>query len=285
MTRKVALQLAILCALAASAVPSHALPGWLEGELSLATGIDYREGDYGEPTDSEILYLPFTASYLFDHFALTATPNDRLEVEVTLPWLRVDGPVVPDGSGGPADPETGDRLPSDARNGLGDVQVSASYLVFPPVESRLPAVELSGRVKLPTGSEKKALSTGEPTYTVQVDVFKSFGEWTPFASGGYRIVEKAPGYDLRDAGFASLGVVRRFTSRLSAGIFYDWWQSGSAGYGDAHELFPYASFQFNERWSVSPYAVIGLSPDATRWGLGMAVRVWIPVRNAPTTPR
>ncbi|MFP8876494.1 MAG: hypothetical protein VCB99_06205, partial [Myxococcota bacterium] len=78
MSRKLAWKLAIFCTLAASAAPSHGVPRWLEGELSLATGIDYREGDYGEPTDSEILYLPFTVSYLFDHFALTETPNDRL---------------------------------------------------------------------------------------------------------------------------------------------------------------------------------------------------------------
>jgi len=284
MTHTLALQLAILAALFASASASRALPGWLEGEFSLATGIDYREGDYGEPTDSKILYLPLTLGYLFDRFSLTPYPNDRIEVEVTLPWLWVDGPVVPDGSGGPADPESSGSLPSDARNGLGDVQVSASYLVFPPVESPLPALEFSARIKTATGDEKDALSTGKPAYTLQADVFKSFGNWTPFASGGYRIVEKAPGYALRDSGFASLGVVRRIDSRLSAGIFYDWWQSASEGYGDAHELFPYASFRVQENWSVSPYAVIGLSPDAARWGLGVALRAWIPVRNPAPSP-
>ena len=199
---------------------------------------------------------------------------------MTLPWLRVDGPVVPDGSGGPADPESSGSLPSDARNGLGDVQVSASYLVFPEADNALPAFEFSGRVKVPTGSKKDALSTGKPPYTVQVALFKSFGKWTPFASGGYRIVENAPGYALQNSAFTSLGVIRRINWRLSAGIFYDWWQSGSEGYGDAHEVFPYASFRVNQRLTLSPYAVIGLSEASTRWGLGMALRFSIPVRNA-----
>lgn len=283
MTRSPALQLAILTTLLANATPGHALPDWLEGEFSLTTGIDYREGDYGEPTDSKILYLPLTLGYSFDHFSLTPYPNDRVNIEVSVPWLWVDGPVVADGFGEAPVPEPGDALPSDRRNGLGDVQVSAAYLIFPPAESALPALEFSGRIKTATGDEKDALSTGEPAYTLQLDVFKSFGKWTPFASGGYRIVENAPGYALRNSGFASLGVVRRISERLSAGIFYDWWQSGSEGYGDAHELFPYASFRVDENLSVSPYAVIGLSPDATRWGLGVALRAWIPVRNTGPT--
>lgn len=281
MTRMLALVLAILVTLVASATPSRALPGWLEGEFSLTTGVDYRTGDYGEPTDSKILYLPLTLGYLFDQFSLTAYPNDQLEIEVTVPWLWVDGPVVADGFGESPVPEPGSGLRSDGRNGLGDIQVSAGYLLFPSADSALPALEFSGRIKTPTGDEKDALSTGKPAYTLQLDVFKSYGKWTPFASGGYRIVEKAPGYALRDSAFASLGVVRRITSRLSAGIFYDWWQSASAGYGDAHELFPYASFRVDEQLIISPYAVIGLSPDATRWGLGVALRVWIPVRNPP----
>ena len=279
MIRPFVLQLAILAAVLANATPSHTLPAWLEGELSLATGIDYREGDYGEPVDSGIFYLPLTVGYLFDHFSLTPYPNDRLEIEVTIPWLWVDGPVVADGSGGAPIPAPNDSLPSDARNGLGDVQISAGYLIFPPADSPLPALEVSGRITTPTGDKSKALSTGQPSYTLQLDVFKTFGEWTPFATGGYRIVENAPGYALRDSAFATLGVMRRITSRLSAGLFYDWWQSNAKGYGDAHELFPYVSFNASENLSISPYATIGLSPDATQWGLGVALRAWIPVRN------
>jgi len=271
--------LAILIAVLASATPGHALPEWLEGELSLATGIDYREGDYGEPVDSGILYVPLTVGYLFDHFPLTSYPNDRFGIEVTLPWLRVDGPVVADGTGGAPIPEPDDSLPSNARNGLGDVQIRVGYLLFPTPDSPLPAVEISGRITAPTGDESKALSTGKPAYTVQLDVFKSFGEWTPFATGGYRIVEKAPGYALRDSAFATVGAMRRITPRLSAGLFYDWWEASTEGYGDTHELFPYVSFYANENLSISPYATIGLSPDSTRWGLGLALRAWIPVRN------
>ena len=87
-----ALMLCIPCAPVVQA-NDEALARWLHGELRAATGIDYSRGDYGHETETEMLYVPFTLTYLFDQFAPSPTPRDQLELKLSVPYLEVDGPI------------------------------------------------------------------------------------------------------------------------------------------------------------------------------------------------
>jgi hypothetical protein len=266
---------ALLCRLGVllAALPADAaadVPYWLAGELSLSTGFDYREGKYGDPVRSEIAYVPFTVGYLFDELALTSYPLDQVELKVSVPWLSVRGPANPDqgfiGSGDARD------FSQDTRRGIGDVLLRGSYIWFPPLDSRLPAVELSAKVKFPTADEQDNLGTGEPAYTFQADLYQRVGRLTPIATVGYRIVEPAEGFDLRDSAYTSVGASYRLAESTSVGLLYDWWQSSSRNRGDAHELFPYATYRLTPWLRLTPYGVFGLSRDATDWGLGLQLR-------------
>ena len=75
----------------ASAAEQSALQRWLAGEVGLAAGFDYSEGDYGKGsgTKTKMLFLPFTLTYLFDDFALTPTPRDQVELRVIVPFISV----------------------------------------------------------------------------------------------------------------------------------------------------------------------------------------------------
>jgi hypothetical protein len=259
--------LALLAALLLAA-PAGAddLPGWLAGEVSLATGLDYREGRYGENERSEIVYLPVSLAYLFDEFVATDHAFDQLELKVSVPWLAVHGPVNPDQG------FVGRGTVSDTRRGIGDVLLRATYVWFPAPDTAWPALELSSQVKLPTASVGDNLGTGEPAYGFQIDVYRGVGRFTPIATFGYRIVEPARGFDLDDSAYASVGSGYRITRELSAGLLYDWWESSSGDRGDAHELFPYVAYRITPWLRITPYGVFGLSPDATDWGCGLQLR-------------
>lgn len=102
----------------ASAAEQSALQRWLAGEVGLAAGFDYSEGDYGKGggTKTKMLFLPFTLTYLFDDFALTPTPRDQVELRVIVPFISVDGGIAAIDSG---------------EQDKSDVIVAASYLYHP----------------------------------------------------------------------------------------------------------------------------------------------------------
>ena len=59
----------------------------------------------------------------------------------------------------------------------------------------------------------------------------------------------------------------------SLGLAYDWLEATTSGARDAHEIVPYATFQLDERWSLGPYAVFGLSDGSPNHGFGISVSV------------
>jgi hypothetical protein len=263
---------ALLLALGLCAAPVSAedVPLWLAGELSLTTGFDYSDGEFGDTHHTTTLFVPVTLAYLFDHFLPTAYGNDLFELKVTIPWVQAQGPgivgVSSDGS-----------LPNDRRQGLGDISVGASYLVFPPVRSPLPALELSTRIKIPTASnsDQKLLGTGGATYTLQLDLYRQFGRVTPLFAAGYRFADASTEFNVRNAAFTSVGASVRVSKSLSAGLLYDWYEQSAKSSDDRHELFPYLTVRLRDDLRVSPYAVIGPPGD---WGSGIQLRYSIPLR-------
>ena len=276
MSRLLAFTLSAAVAVTAAAPARAELAEWLAGELSVSTGFDFRTGDYTDEVRSDLWYVPFSVGYTFDDFGLTSYPSDLIELRITVPLLHVRGPgsiltergfvATPPGSG------------RDSRGGLGDIVVRGSYVLFPPPESGLPAFELTGRAKIPTASKREALGTGEPAYTLQLDLFDRYGPVTPLVSVGYRFVVPSEGFDLNNSWFTSVGAGFRVADPLVIGMLYDFWQATSATGADAHELFPYASWRIAPKLLVGPYAVICLSPGSPDWGVGLQLTYRIPIR-------
>ena len=98
---------------------------WWAGELSLAIGGDYSSGDYGQREDTDMLYVPFTATYLFEELAMTPWGGDQLELQITMAYLRIrgEGTVLPGG-----DVPGGTALPRSTEQGFGDTIQFARYL-------------------------------------------------------------------------------------------------------------------------------------------------------------
>ncbi|NQZ96763.1 MAG: hypothetical protein HRU01_09655 [Myxococcales bacterium] len=275
MSRLLAFAFSIAVALMAAAPSAARVPAWLAGELSVSTGFDFRTGDYSDTVRTDLWYVPFSVGYSFDDFALTPYPADFVELKVTVPVLHVRGPgSILTEQGFVASPGGG----LDSRGGIGDIIVRGTYALFPPATSVFPAFELTGRAKVPTASKEQALGTGEPAYSLQLDLFDRFGAVTPLVTVGYRFVVQSRGFDLENSWFTSVGAGLQLTDTFSLGLLYDFWQASSSTGADSHELFPYASWRITPKLRAGPYAVVGLSPGSPDYGLGLQISYRIQVR-------
>lgn len=226
------------------------------GEFRATLGAEYSSGDYGEDRRTRIRSASLGLAYA----------RGPWTARVHVPYLYVGGPgnVV-----GGTDPLVVGEAAGPLRHesGLGDVVAAVSYLVDPEARE-LPLVELTAKVKFGTASESRGLGTGSNDYTALVDVSKTFGPLTPFATGGYRIVGSSSGLDLRNTWLASAGVAARLGERTWGGLVYDYRQAASRGTGDSHELGPYFSYRLSSHWKVGGYAYFGLSRAASGFGVG-----------------
>jgi len=223
--------------------------------VTASTGFDFSTGDFGTDTDSEAWYMPTAFKIEWDPIFL----------KVTGPYVVLDGDVVIiDGQ------PQGDPAFTGRRDGIGDVVIAVGAGYY-PLRGILPAVELSGKVKL---------GTGEEDYTLQLDVIKQFGPVTPFATVGYRFVGDLPDLDLDDKFFASAGAMLSFASSInsldgmSVGVVYDWAQSAVPGQPDIQEIVPFAMTKLGDRFAIDRYTVIGFSNSSPDWGVGMQLRVF-----------
>ena len=193
---------------------------------------------------------------------------DPIFLKVTVPFVFVDGDaVLIDGQ------PVGIPLFVGSRDGIGDVVIAAGYGYFPD-GGIIPAVELSGRIKIGTADEEQGLGTGEEDYTIQLDLSKNVGRVTPFAAVGYRFIGDPPEVKFNNKIFASAGLSLSLGRRFSMGLAYDWAQSAVPGSPDIQEIAPFGSIKLTEHLAFDPYAVIGLSNSSPDWGLGTQLRVF-----------
>lgn len=250
----------------ATAVIAFATPAWAEDaaaptppptQFSLMTGVDYSSGDYGTGIDTNILVIPVTARLTSGNFRVSAT----------LPWLRIDGAnVIGGGEGGPIviDP----NAPRTVRKGIGDLSVGATYAV--PEESLGFGLEFGGRVKLPTGSKAKGLSTGKVDVSASVEISKTMGSITPYAEVGYKWAGDPSYINLNNTWFGSVGASAALGKSILL-VEYDYREASSPLSKDSQEIFAAFSTPASKRLDLTVYGSAGLSDGAPDYGVGAMV--------------
>lgn len=227
--------------------------------FTFTTGFDYSTGDYGAPSDTEILVVPFSLK----------AKTGPLRVTATLPYLRIDGPgnIVGGGDGGPIIIDPNDPTPRQVREGLGDLSLSLAYALAAESLAGF-EVDLGARVKLPTSSESKRLGTGKTDFAVSVDVARPIGPVAPFVTLGYRMPGDPEGIDLRNTFTSSVGATWSVgTTTLIAS--YDYSGAASRLAEDSHSLFGGLSVPVSKRLSFTGYGTAGLSDGAPDVGVGL----------------
>lgn len=219
-------------------------------DWTLTAGFDFSRGDYGLDEDTTLYYVPLGVSMDFRRF----------RIRLVVPLLRSEGPTQV--------ATISQRSDSSVTQGLGQIEASAGYL-FDPLRVDLPYVELTGKVTAPTETNDD-LGTGRWATAIQADFFQRFGRVTPFLSVGRKFYE---GDALRDRFYTSIGASLDVGPSASVGLAYDWLEATTSAARDAHEIVSYATFQLDERWSLGPYVVFGLSDGSPNHGFGISVSV------------
>jgi len=208
----------MVCAQEATSIPLR----W-----SVASSVDYSEGDYGEPVDTEIVFLSQQLA------VERGTPHGNTALRLTVPWLQVKGPadIVAPGSNTADEPQAADATRSES--GLGDVQLTLSQTMW-DYGTRFYLVPSVG-VKFPTADEDKRLGSGETDYWLRLAGMWGLSRNTTFyMSGGYRWMGRSEAYPLDDRALAGAGLYRQL-GPVGLGLSYDFQQSSVASFEDQHE--------------------------------------------------
>ena len=215
-------------------------------DQAITLGAYRAQGDYGEALDTKINYLPL--GYELN--------RGNWSWQVVLPLLQVTGlGNVLVNVGGVTQAVAGNELTRES--GMGDAVLSSIYH-FEPIGALF--IDLRVDAKLPTADEGRALGTGETDIGAQIDLSANAGSAAVFASLGYNYRGKTELYPgLKNSLFAQLGYATALTDNFSLGIFYDFRQPASGFSPESHELAPYFSWQFSERWSFTGMTVFGFT--------------------------
>lgn len=247
-------------------VTSAALSVWLSAQtgpapaastVQVGTGFDYSRGDYGYSEDTTVVSIPVTLSYERSRWAFRAN----------LPTLWIDGPadvvVVPgNASGGSTRPTT------RSASGLGDLLGSVTYRFDPVNEVHY---ELTARTKFPTANASRGLGTGKADLYTQLDVYRTFGDITPYGTLGYRFLGRSTRYPLESGAYAAGGGLYRVSDRTSVGAGLSWGRRLVAGGEDSKDASVFLVQRLGSRWTLQSYATHGFSNASPTVGVGTAL--------------
>ena len=227
-------------------------------QLNFSVGYDYSTGSYGNTSDTDIHYIPFSLSY-------KAFPWN---LKLTVPYIRITGPggVVGGVDGGLVIGTGSNKRMTE--QGIGDVVVSTSYALDTLWDSG-PFVDLTGKIKFATADEEKGLGTGENDYSLQIDVANTYGQVTPFATLGYKFMGDPSGIELDDIWFGSVGFDYKISSSLNGGVSLDFREATFSGSDDPREAVGYLNWKLSNNLSVMSYGVIGFSDGSPDTGVGL----------------
>jgi hypothetical protein len=232
--------------------------------FELAFGAMYDQGKFGTPVTTRTLSFPATVTYVGDRFdAYLSTSLDHVESS---------GPGIVLFAGTPT--ATGDvRRRTEAETGSGDTRLKGRYFLLedPGPSSAIPGVSPYATLKLPTGSRRKGLGTGEVDYGVGVDLDKNVGPVFLFADVSYNVIGDPPGQTLRDRPEAGVGLGRDLFTMLTATVEVDWRRALVPGDRDELELVGRLEYRITRGWRLRPEVSVGLMSGSSDFGVGIEI--------------
>jgi hypothetical protein len=233
----------------------------------LSAGLDYSTGKFGADCGLQNLSVTGTtsATTVFDVPVTGMVQVDRLRLEMTVPWVDIQGPGHFAGAFGvPVVIAPANNQPAH-RSGIGDITVGLAYAVIRE-DDCLPRAEIQGVSKLPTVGN--GLGTGKTDYGAQVNLFKTvLPGLTTYGSLGYEWIGEINTVALHSGGRATAGAEFKFLSVTAGGIF-DYRQNSWQGASDYFAFDPYARLDIIAGISVGVYATLGMTRSTPSSGFG-----------------
>jgi Putative MetA-pathway of phenol degradation len=193
---------------------------------------------------------------------------NRLRVQVTVPFVDLEGPGTISGVLGVPEVVGSPTGPASRRYGLGDVSVGAAIILLRE-GTILPRVELGGIVKAPTG--KDGLGTGKTDYGAQISLYRPL--WSgaaAFGSAGYQWVGDTNTVDLHKGAVGTAGLDLNY-GFLGGGALLDYNQSLLLGLPNSFTIDPYVTFHIFHSVGLQAYTTFGLTRLSPNHGVGVRI--------------
>ena len=227
-----------------------------DGEFSAGAGVDYSQGNYGTGSETKILSIPFMARY----------DSDPWKLKATIPYLRVtgQGDVIP-GVGRTNQGRRGETTES----GVGDTVLAATYAVLSEPKSQF-GLDVTAKLKLPTGDEHRGLGTGSVDQTLQGELYKSLDRLTVFGAFGYTVFGHSDVVELKNAAHAEVGASTRINATDSVGASLYGRQAVVEGGEPQRELTVFWNRRVAKAQRLQAYFLLGLADGSPDVGLGVS---------------
>lgn len=224
--------------------------------VTLSTGVDFSQGNYGATSDTEIWYIPLSVKL----------EKPTMVYKLTVPFIQITGPGYV--TGADADPNRAGGSGQTTESGMGDIIASASYALV-PYQAKRPSVDITVKIKFPTADESRGLGTGEADYYIQADGLYGFDKLVTFGTFGYKNYGDPPGVNYQNVFYLSLGGSFPFKNKLSGGLVYDFRQAATTSGTDTKEMMAFASKKLDKKNKLLVYLVKGFSESSPDWGIGI----------------
>jgi hypothetical protein len=227
-----------------------------DSRVAVSVGFEHTTGRYGEDTPTRTEYAPVSLRYR----------GDRWYGRLTIPWLSIDGPALatPDSGVAPAPGRT------SRANGLGDVLIRYGYTVIDEGKDRRPGFDIAARVRLPTASRSRGLGAGTWDYSLQGDLYDTFGLFRPYVTAGYRVIERPAGDVGHNVWFGSVGTYLDISDRSALGVFYDVRERSSRFALPIRELTVQIDYRLTPRTKLELYVLKGFATGSPERGIGFS---------------
>jgi hypothetical protein len=251
-------------------------PALAAPSLQGSVGFDYSVGRYGATQDTQVIVEPVVLKLVDGPWTFRAL----------VPFASIQGPgdvsVVIDEAGGEtidnAAEETGEpgggQAATRVRSGISDVSLSATRSFDRIARSPL-YVDVSGRVRLPTGDRHAGLGVGATDWFAIVE---GGGDWRwggAYAQFGRRFLGDV-GRDVRRNGWqTTLGGWVNISPRVELGASYDWRTSPFADVPAYRLGEGYVSWRLSRELRLQVFVGSGLSSSSPRIDTGLTL-TWRP---------
>jgi hypothetical protein len=230
-------------------------------------GFDYVTGNYGAKCAVTLsLTCTSTGTTVFELPATAMLQIERLRLQVTVPYVDIEGPGQLAGDLGVPVIIAPLNTEPKHRSGLGDITVGAAYILLRE-NLFMPRIELAGTTKLPTAAD--GLGTGQTDYGAQVNLYRTLLPWlTTVGSVGYEWVGDINTVKLHSGWDATAGANAKFLG-LGGGALFNYQQSAWAGAPDYFTLNPYVTWHMLGVVGITLYGTVGLTRSSPSQAFGI----------------
>lgn len=228
--------------------------------MFFSAGLGRFTGDYGEDEDTTLDVLSVNARRYFT----------RGEVQLSVPYLSVDGDGVRFVDDRPVAIPGAAPGGQDKESGLGDVVLRGEYYVRTGSRTSPWLIALL-RLKLPTGNDDRGLGTGATDVEAGVGWIRRHGPVNWLADVGYTFVGGSAGLDPRNVWRMGAGLSVPFGVNERNNT-YAYLENRTSRFDDSEDRRSLAlgvgtALDEAKRMRLSASAFLGLSDTAEDWGL------------------